>query len=343
MKAREIDADLDKLAGFLCKTLGNERDHLHMLLPKIILFDANQLIRNNGDCRDPNKLQLTQFVKNAWEFHVHIVNWPVGVPGIECGVMSKKGFRQGFSQVHAISPAELSAICKTRVALLIAQLEGKDIEDSGDCVEMVSWDKEEIDLPIEDQHNIALVTDTKGNVVVAVSNSPTYQAAMGTEDLEEEEDQGDKDPTLWADSTLPCPTCRPVLCFSHARLMSRSPSTSGSSFSGSTFNPNRFSTETSSSRTFTHISDPIRFPARPLRTSHLPSRQSAAPPSQPPAASHASQPSRDQRGGVHGTCRPLSPVGEESERLTKQLKQSSVSKQCDALCDALKKKLGTRK
>lgn len=80
-------------------------------------------------------------MKNAWEFHVRIVNWPVGVPFIKCGVMSKKGFRQGFNKVHAISSAELSAICKTRVALLIAQSEGKDIEDPGDCVEMVSWDE----------------------------------------------------------------------------------------------------------------------------------------------------------------------------------------------------------
>jgi len=43
MKAREIDADLDKLAGFLRKTSGNERDHLRMLLPKIILFDASKI------------------------------------------------------------------------------------------------------------------------------------------------------------------------------------------------------------------------------------------------------------------------------------------------------------
>ncbi|KAE9403045.1 hypothetical protein BT96DRAFT_936760 [Gymnopus androsaceus JB14] len=165
------------------------------MLKRFILRQAIILVDLHALVWDPNKLQLTQFVKNAWEFHVCIVNWP---------------------------------------------LEGKDIEDPGDCVEMVSWDKEEINLPIKDQLNIALVTDTKGNVVIAVSNLPMHQAAMGTEeDQEEEGDQGDKDPTL-------------------------SLSTSGSSFLGSTFNPNCFSTKTSSSRTFMHISDPIRFPSKTI-------------------------------------------------------------------------------
>ncbi|KAE9390243.1 hypothetical protein BT96DRAFT_1002480 [Gymnopus androsaceus JB14] len=321
-----------------------------MLLPKIILFDAKRLVGNNGDCRDPNKLQLTQFVENAWEFHVRIVNWPVGVPFIKCGVMSKKGFRQGFNMP-----------------------EGKDIEDPGDCVEMVSWDKEEIDLPIEDQHNIAVVTDTKGNVVVSVSNSPTYQAAMGIEDQEEEEeDQGDKDPTLWADSTPPCPTRqpvsrgrspipdsrpgprtrtpsrptrRPVWSVRHGRspipdshpgprprpvVASRAPP------STRTVSPARPAAAGPSCTSQTRSVSPARPPPpRASRTSHPPSRQSAA--------SQASQPLRDERESVHGTRRPLSPVGEESERPTKQLKQSSVPKHHNALHDALKKKLGTRK
>lgn len=204
---------------------------------------------------------------------------------------------------------------------------------------------EEIDLPIEDQHDIALVTDTKGNVVVAVSNSPTYQAAMGTEeDQEEEENQGDEDPTLWADSTPPRPTRRPVsrgspMPDSRPGPRPRPVVASRAPLSTPTVSPPRPAaagpSRTSQTRSVS--------PARPSRTSHLPSRQSAAPPSQPPAASHASQPSRDERGGVRGTRRPLSPVGEESERPTKRLKQSIVPKQRDALRDALKKKLGTRK
>ncbi|KAE9389552.1 hypothetical protein BT96DRAFT_1003114 [Gymnopus androsaceus JB14] len=283
--------------------------------------------------------------------------------------------------VHAISSAELSAICKTRVVLLIAQSEGKDIEDPGDCMEMVSWDKEEIDLPIEDQHDIAVVTDTKGNVVISVSNSPTYQAAMGIEDQEEEEeDQGDKDLTLWADSTPPPPTRRPVLrgrspipdsCPGpRTRTPSRPTRRPVSSVrrgrspipnscpgpcpcpvvaswappSTRTVSPVRPAAAGPSRTSQTQSISPARPPPpRASRTSHPPSRQSAAPPSQLPAASQASQPPRDERESVCGTRRPLSPVGEESERPTKRLKQSSVPKHHNALRDALKKKLGTRK
>lgn len=93
------------------------------------------------DFRDPNKLQLATFVKNAWCFHVRIINWPVGVPFIKCGVQTDKGFVAGNERIHDYNAVDLAAICSSRIKSLIAEAEGKEIRNPELCVEMVSWDE----------------------------------------------------------------------------------------------------------------------------------------------------------------------------------------------------------
>ncbi|KAE9398396.1 hypothetical protein BT96DRAFT_940175 [Gymnopus androsaceus JB14] len=146
MKSREIEADLAQLYCILPKPKGKGmRDHHRMVLLKILAFDANCIIgygsNNNLDLRDPGKLQLTTFVKNAWRLHVHIINWAVGVPFIKCGVQTAKGFLSGHGQIHDFSAQELKAICSNRIKVLVAEAEGKEIEDAEGGVQMVPWDK----------------------------------------------------------------------------------------------------------------------------------------------------------------------------------------------------------
>lgn len=93
------------------------------------------------DFRDPNKLQLTQFVKNAWRMHVRIINWPVNVPFFKCGVEGTDGFLPGFKLIHDIKAEDLALICDNRIQALLAEAQGKTIDDAKLCVEMVCWDE----------------------------------------------------------------------------------------------------------------------------------------------------------------------------------------------------------
>lgn len=162
MKSRELEADLAQLYSILPKPKGRSgQDHHHIILPRILAFDASKFFpsfhslllsylldhivgyRSNRewDFRDPNNLQLTVFVNNAWRFHVRIINWPVDVPFINCGVQTANGFLPGYKQIHGFSAGQLAAICSIQVKALIAEAEGKTSEDTGLGVEMVTWDE----------------------------------------------------------------------------------------------------------------------------------------------------------------------------------------------------------
>lgn len=93
------------------------------------------------DFRDPTKLQLPVFIKNAWSFHVRIINWPVGVPFIKHGVQTAKGFLPRYDLIHSFSARELDSICSNRVKALMAEAEGKVVKNAGPAVEMVYWDE----------------------------------------------------------------------------------------------------------------------------------------------------------------------------------------------------------
>lgn len=81
------------------------------------------------DFTDPNKLQLTMFLKNAWRFHVRIINWPAGVPFVKCGVTTDNGYVAGYERIHDFTAGELAAICRSRIKALIAEVEGKTLRE----------------------------------------------------------------------------------------------------------------------------------------------------------------------------------------------------------------------
>lgn len=155
------------------------------------------------DLRDPSKLQLTLFVKNAWLFHVCIINWPVGVPFIKCGIKTANGFKPGYERLHDFTAVELAAICGNRIKALIAEAEGKVIKKPELCVEMVSWDEgkcsciciilllsnvwsvfiDEINLPFEEQGDLPVEQDTERTIIIAVSHSPDYHEKMEVSSL----------------------------------------------------------------------------------------------------------------------------------------------------------------
>ncbi|KAJ3715427.1 hypothetical protein C8R42DRAFT_645825 [Lentinula raphanica] len=52
---------------------------------------------------------------------------------------------------------------------------GEDNDEMEKCLEVVSWDEDELKLSLEDQARVPIVSDTQGNTVVTVLYSKTYQ------------------------------------------------------------------------------------------------------------------------------------------------------------------------
>lgn len=89
---------------------------------------------------------------------------------------------------------------------------------------------DEIELPLKEQCDVALVTDTNGNIVVAVSHSEDYREEVDAEATLWGD--GPPDPSVRRRASLPSPSSGPKRAYKHSaapsssREHSSSPSTS---------------------------------------------------------------------------------------------------------------------
>ncbi|KAJ3709593.1 hypothetical protein DFJ43DRAFT_1044743 [Lentinula guzmanii] len=152
-------------------TQSNCRTCPHRLLKADMVVSVQKMVENNIDKHlidsgafnfEPSKLQPTLFVDNAWRAKCRIVNWPVGVSFLNCGVKTSNGFEKGVLAVRDYKTPAIGKIAQPRMAQILRAVNNeKDEEDEEPYFEMVGWSD-----------------DTEGNIVVAVSHSEAYHDAL---------------------------------------------------------------------------------------------------------------------------------------------------------------------
>ncbi|KAJ3991193.1 hypothetical protein F5050DRAFT_1812827 [Lentinula boryana] len=101
MVENNIDSELAELSRHCQKEKGKAwRDVHRSLIPRVFLYDTKRLIDSGAFNFKPSKLQPTLFVDNAWRAKCRIVNWPVGVSFLNCGVKTSNGFEKGVLAVR---------------------------------------------------------------------------------------------------------------------------------------------------------------------------------------------------------------------------------------------------
>ncbi|KAJ3755207.1 hypothetical protein EV360DRAFT_73043 [Lentinula raphanica] len=174
MKQRGVDAKLAELAVKCTKApTQSGRDRNRKAISAIFTYDAERLVDD-----DPKLLAPGKFAENAYRYHVRIVNWPVDLPF----------FTAGIDSVHSMRCKDLSKVALPRIAQImqdadwvVPKSDRTQLEEAASekCFEMVSWDEDEIEMPLEDQATLPIVQDTNGNAVLTVSYSENYQKDIG--------------------------------------------------------------------------------------------------------------------------------------------------------------------
>ncbi|KAJ3716255.1 hypothetical protein DFJ43DRAFT_1043402 [Lentinula guzmanii] len=180
MVENNIDSELAELSRHCQKEKGKAwRDVHRSLIPRVFLYDAKRLIDSGAFNFEPSKLQPTLFVDNAWRAKCRIVNWPVGVSFLNCGVKTSNGFEKGVLAVRDYKTPAIGKIARPRMAQILRAVNNeKDGEDEEPYFEMVGWSDDERKLRLDQIGTLALVSDTEGNIVVAVSHSEAYHDAL---------------------------------------------------------------------------------------------------------------------------------------------------------------------
>ncbi|KAJ3964256.1 hypothetical protein EV361DRAFT_979691 [Lentinula raphanica] len=168
---------------------------LHMILCQLYDFYASPQERCTGS--KSSGLSPGQFVKNAYKYHVRVINWPVGIPF--CGV-------KPVEDLHAMSCTDIKKVTGPRIAQIMHKVNGGEDDDEVEkCFEVVSWDEDESKLSLEDQARVPIVSDTQGNTVVTVSYSETYQKEV-KQDIELRGNKNDNNSEFYEDNDVSQPS-----------------------------------------------------------------------------------------------------------------------------------------
>ncbi|KAJ3753684.1 hypothetical protein EV360DRAFT_74309 [Lentinula raphanica] len=188
MKQRGVDPKLAELAVTCSKKAGKSgRDRNRKAIRAIFSYDVERVLNE-----DPkNDLTPMQFVRNAYRYHVRIINWPVDVPFFKAGVES----------IHKMTSPDLCKVALPRIAQIFEEaqtevsekMERRALEEAATQkgFEIISWDEDEMKMDLEEQATLPIVEDTDGNVIVTVSYSELYQEEVGI--IDEDVASNDKD------------------------------------------------------------------------------------------------------------------------------------------------------
>ncbi|KAJ3964036.1 hypothetical protein EV361DRAFT_981422 [Lentinula raphanica] len=202
MNNRGVDKKLAELAVTCSSKVTDKtiRDRNRRAIPAIFSYDTDRV----AGTKTP-KLAPAQFSEYAYEYHVRIINWPVGVPF----------FNAGVANVHSMSCADLRKVAVPRIARIfedanfeVAESDKNEIEWAATqkCFEIVSWEEDEIGMALEDQATIPVVQDTNGDILLTVSYSTEYQKEIGDNQHGDGNDKGESDPqaaSLYHEDTPP--------------------------------------------------------------------------------------------------------------------------------------------
>ncbi|KAJ3833286.1 hypothetical protein F5878DRAFT_665780 [Lentinula raphanica] len=189
MKNRGVDQKLAELA-VSCSTKATDkmiRDRNRRAIPAIFTYDTDRV----AGTKTP-KLAPAQFSEHAYQYHVRIINWPVGVPF----------FNADGQTVHKMSCPNLRKVAVPRIAQVfqdanfdVREADKTELEQALNqkCFEIVSWEDDEIEMALEDQARIPIVQDTNGDILITVSFSNEYQKAIGGEEHGDGDDKGESD------------------------------------------------------------------------------------------------------------------------------------------------------
>ncbi|KAJ3764624.1 hypothetical protein FB446DRAFT_795932, partial [Lentinula raphanica] len=204
MKLRGIDAELAKLAHACTKGYRSSRDRDRSVISACFIYDLERCIGIKTV-----KLTPSQFVANAYKFHVRVINWPVDLPF----------FAVGLEDLHAMNARDLKKVAGPRIAHVLREIKGEDVEDAEKCFEVVSWDDDEIELSLEDKATVPIVLDTDGNTVVTVSYSSLYcDEVKANSDSLDDFYEDDEDPNRKGDArVLPSKTVQNATESMHKR------------------------------------------------------------------------------------------------------------------------------
>ncbi|KAJ3757303.1 hypothetical protein EV360DRAFT_84132 [Lentinula raphanica] len=189
MKNCGVDQKLGELA-VSCSTKATDktiRDRNRRAIPAIFTYDTERV----AGTKTP-KLAPAQFSEHAYQYHVRIINWPVGVPF----------FNADGQTVHKMSCPNLRKVAVPRIAQVfqdanfdVRESDKTELEQALNqkCFEIVSWEDDEIEMALEDQARIPIVQDTNGDTLITVSFSTEYQKAIGGEEHGDGDDKGESD------------------------------------------------------------------------------------------------------------------------------------------------------
>ncbi|KAJ3755379.1 hypothetical protein EV360DRAFT_72904 [Lentinula raphanica] len=178
MNNRGVDKKLAELA-VTCSTKVTDktiRDRNRRAIPAIFTYDTDRV----AGTKTP-KLAPAQFAEYAYQYHVRVINWPVGVPFFSAG---------GVANTHKMTCPDLRKVAVPRIAQIfqdadfeVRESDKLEIEQAVNqkCFEIVSWEDDEIEMALEDQARIPIVQDTNGDIILTVSYSTEYQKEFGDE------------------------------------------------------------------------------------------------------------------------------------------------------------------
>ncbi|KAJ3709484.1 hypothetical protein DFJ43DRAFT_1044763 [Lentinula guzmanii] len=113
------------------------------------------------------------------ELSRHCQKEKVGVSFLNCGVKTSNGFEKGVLAVCDYKTPAIGKIARPRMAQILRAVNNeKDGEDEEPYFEMVGWSDDERKLRLDQIGTLALVSDTEGNIVVAVSHSEAYHDTL---------------------------------------------------------------------------------------------------------------------------------------------------------------------
>lgn len=142
------------------------------------------------------KLTFSNFVERAWKHQVRVKNWPAGVPFLNIGVMSKKGYVVGVDMLNKYKAGDLNKICGPRIQQIEEAVSGEDIHNNLLYFEIERWTDgvlhysylfswlvtlslEERKLGVHQLSTIPVVSDTENNTVASVAHSSSYRIRVG--------------------------------------------------------------------------------------------------------------------------------------------------------------------
>jgi hypothetical protein len=78
-------------------------------------------------------------VSAAWKYKVRVKNWPVGVPFLNIGVKTKKGYVVGVPAINKYKANDLNKICGPRIQQIKQAVDGDEVDDELHYFEMERW------------------------------------------------------------------------------------------------------------------------------------------------------------------------------------------------------------